>query len=247
MSKPAIYLDYNATTPLKPAARAAMLAAMDVVGNPSSVHAFGRAARKVVEDARATIAHSIGVRPAQVIFTSGGTEATHLALQGKPDMPVAVSAVEHVCGLAARTDAHIIPVDKNGIVRLDALRETLHRIGKPTLVSVMLANNETGVLQPVREIADIVHAAGGLLHCDATQAFGKIPVNMVLLSVDMMTLSAHKMGGPKGVGALVLQDNIGIEPLMRGGGQEQTVAAAHPTWWALLASAQRRPRWPMTC
>jgi cysteine desulfurase len=228
MSKPAIYLDYNATTPLKPAARTAMLAAMDIVGNPSSIHTFGRAARTVVEDARTTIAHAVGVRPAQVVFTSGGSESVHLALCGKPAMPVAVSAVEHAAGLAARADTHIIPVDHNGIVRLDALESLLKTIGQPALVSVMVANNETGVLQPITDIAAITHAAGGLLHCDAVQAFGKIPVNMLLLGADMLSLSAHKMGGPKGVGALVLQDNIGIEPLLRGGGQEQNRRSGTP-------------------
>lgn len=211
------YLDHNATTPLKPQARAAMMVAMDVAGNPSSVHTFGRAARRLVEDARTHIARALAVRGAQIIFTSGGTEANHLALCGKPTLPCFVSAVEHDCVLSARADSTIIPVDKNGVVRLDALEEML---SQPALVSVMLANNETGVLQPIPDIAALVHAKGGLLHVDAAQAFGKIPVNFAQLGADMMTLSAHKCGGPKGVGALVLADGITVEPQLRGGGQE---------------------------
>lgn len=214
----AIYLDHNATTPLKPVARTAMMAAIDTIGNPSSVHSFGRGARKVVEDARTTIAHVLGVRSAQIIFTSGGTEANHLALCGKPNLPCLVSAIEHDCVLSARADKNLIPVDTHGVVQLDALEKLLDR---PHLVSVMLANNETGILQPIPEISRIVHAAGGLLHVDAAQAFGKIPVNLLLLGADMLTLSAHKCGGPKGIGALVLADGITIDPQLRGGGQEQ--------------------------
>ncbi|MGE3770648.1 MAG: cysteine desulfurase family protein [Bdellovibrionales bacterium] len=221
MTRNSTYLDYNATTPLKPAATAAMHAAMDVIGNPSSVHGFGRAARKIVEDARAAIAHNLGVRPAQVVFTSGGTEANHLALLSRPQMPCFISAVEHDCVLAARSDAIRIPVDANGIVNTTWLEAELKKLGKPALVAVMLANNETGVIQPIKQVADIVHAHGGLLHVDAAQAFGKVPMNMILLDADTLTLSAHKCGGPKGVGALVLRDNIGIEPMLRGGGQEQ--------------------------
>lgn len=214
-----VYFDYNATTPLKAGAKRAMLEAMDVVGNPSSVHSFGRTARKLLESSRDAVAASIGVRPAQIVFTSGGTEANHLALNGI-DRPLLTSAVEHDCVLAAR-DAVRIPVDSNGMLRMDALRDLLEKSTAAPLVSVMLANNETGVIQPIREIAALVHAHGGLLHCDAAQALGRIPVNFVLLGADMLTLSAHKAGGPKGVGALVLGDRIGINPQLRGGGQEQ--------------------------
>lgn len=217
---PPVYFDYNATTPLKPAAHAAMLQAMDLVGNPSSVHSYGRTAHKLLETSREAVAAAVGVRPAQVVFTSGGTEANHLALLGNP-RPLLVSAVEHDCVLAARTENVIkLPVDADGRLNMAALHQQLQQTPQ-ALVSVMLANNETGVLQDIPEIATVVHAAGGLLHCDAAQALGRIPVNFVMLGIDMLTLSAHKAGGPKGVGALVLGDKVGINPQLRGGGQEQ--------------------------
>lgn len=212
------YFDYNATTPLKPAAKARMLDAMALSGNPSSVHAYGREARRHMEQSREILAAQLGVRPAQIIFTSGGTEANDLALNGIRNLPCVVSAIEHDATLAARPDALQIPVNAGGIIDVDWLSANLTG---PALVSVMLANNETGVIQPVAEIAAIVHGQGGLLHVDASQAFGKIPVNFLLLGADLMTLSAHKLGGPKGIGALVLADGIAIEPRLRGGGQEQ--------------------------
>lgn len=215
-----VYFDYNATTPLKEGARAAMLQAMECVGNPSSVHGFGRKARKLLEDARSLVAQAVGVRPAQVIFTSGGTEANDLALNGLARLPCLVTAIEHDCVLAARSDADLIPVNMNGLIDRDWLNNRLAELGTPALVSVMLANNETGVIEPIAEIAQIVHAHKGLLHCDASQALGKMPVNFVLLGVDLLTLSAHKVGGPKGVGALVVADGIVIEPQLNGGGQE---------------------------
>ena len=225
MTNTPTYFDYNATTPLKDAARARMLEAMELAGNPSSVHSFGRQARKAMEDARESMAQSVGVRPAQIIFTSGGTEAIDLALNGLrlngAPYPCLVSSIEHDATLAARSDVATIPVDANGIVNLDKLESDLALLGKPALVSIMLANNETGVIQPVQAAAEIVHKYGGLLHVDAVQAYGKIPVNFILLNADLMTLSAHKIGGPKGVGALVLRDGISIEPRLKGGGQEQ--------------------------
>lgn len=219
MANAPVYFDYNASTPLKPTARQAMLAALDVVGNPTSVHGFGRTARKMLEDSREKVAAAIGVRPAQIVFTSGGTEANHLALCGT-DRPLITSAVEHASVLAVQDTARI-PVDSNGMIYLDALEDLLKKSPAPPLVSVMLANNETGVVQPIQKIAELVHAHGGLLHCDAAQGLGRIPVNFVLLGVDMLTLSAHKAGGPKGAGALVLGDRVGINPQLRGGGQEQ--------------------------
>lgn len=220
MDKTLTYFDYNATTPLKPTARTAMLAAMDSYGNPSSVHAAGRAARRLMEDARAAVASAVGAAPRQVIFTSGGTESNNLALNGLAHLPCFVSAVEHDCTRAARADATIIPVDSNGLVSPDQLDGMLSQLGKPALVSVMLANNETGVVQPIPQLAAIVHKYDGLLHVDAAQALGKMPVNMLLLGADLLTLSAHKVGGPKGAGALVVGDNIAIAAQLRGGGQE---------------------------
>jgi cysteine desulfurase len=227
-----IYLDWNATTPLRREAREAMIAAMDLSGNPSSVHAEGRQARKLVEDARATIARAVGALARNVIFTSGGTEANALALtpglrkaSGPPVERLAVSAIEHASVLAGGrfpTEAiSTIGVTRSGLVDLDRLRLMLADM-PPALVSIMLANNETGAVQPVAEAGDIVHSAGGLLHVDAIQAFGKIPFDINALNADLLTLSAHKIGGPKAVGALVLAEGLlGPEPLLRGGGQER--------------------------
>jgi len=226
-----VYLDWNATTPLRPEARGAMLAAWDLVGNPSSVHAEGREARRLVEEARATLAAGVGALPRNVVFTSAGTEANALALSpglrrssGRPVERLLVSAMEHASVLAGgRFPADrigLIPVLRSGVVDLDHLSGLLAD-GPPALVSVMAANNETGALQPVAEVARIVHEAGGLLHVDAIQALGKIPFEINNVGADLATFSAHKVGGPKGVGALVVAQGLsGLEPLLRGGGQE---------------------------
>ncbi|MDA9538402.1 cysteine desulfurase [Bradyrhizobium sp. CCBAU 21362] len=226
-----VYLDWNATTPLRPEARAAMVAAFDLIGNPSSVHAEGRQARRLVEDARATLAAAVGALPRNVVFTSAGTEANALALSpglrgpsGGPVERLLVSAVEHASVLAggrfpADKVGHI-KVTRAGVVDLDHLRALL-KDGPPALVSIMAANNETGALQPVAEAARIVHEAGGLLHVDAIQALGKIPFNINAVGADLATFSAHKIGGPKGIGALVEAEGLaGLEPVLRGGGQE---------------------------
>ncbi len=226
-----VYLDWNATAPLRGEAREAMSAAFDVVGNPSSVHAEGRAARRLVEDARAAVAAATGGEPRNVVFTSGGTEANALALtpglrrgNGPPLRRLLVSAVEHPSVLAgggfAPEAIALIPVAPSGAVDLAALRALLAE--GPALVSVMAANNETGALQPVAEIAALVHEEQGALHVDAVQAVGKIDCDINSLHCDLLTVSSHKIGGPKGVGALVLAE--GIVPgaaLIRGGGQER--------------------------
>jgi len=226
-----VYLDWNATTPLRPEARDAMVMAWDLCGNPSSVHAEGRQARKLVEDARARVAAAVGALPRNVVFTSGGTEANALALisglwrgSGLPAERLVVSAIEHASVLAGGRfppgAIETVGVTGSGLLDLDRLRAMLD--GRPpALVSLMLANNETGAVQPVAEAGEMVHAAGGLLHVDAIQAFGKIPFDLNEMNVDLMTLSAHKIGGPKGAGAVVLAEGVlGFEPLLRGGGQE---------------------------
>jgi cysteine desulfurase len=230
------YLDWNATAPLRGEARAAMIQALELAGNPSSVHAEGRVARRAVELARAQVAAVVGADPSGVIFTSGGTEANALALspgwtagRGKagPDR-LLVSAIEHPSVLqggrfaAERTSR--IPVTPRGAVDLDALRDLLK--GGPALVSVMLANNETGIIQPIREVAEIVHEAGGLLHVDAIQTIGRIVCNFNDLFCDLLTISAHKIGGPKGAGALIRRESLHLaDPLIRGGGQERGLRA----------------------
>ena len=193
-----VYLDWNATTPLRPEAREAMAAAWDLPGNPSSVHAEGRKARRLVEDARAAVAGAVGALARNVVFTSGGTEANALALapglrlkSGPPVQRLVVSAIEHASVLAGgRFPAEAIAavgVSGSGLLHLDRLREALAG-GPPALVSVMLANNETGAVQPIAEVAEIVHAEGGVLHVDAIQAFGKIPFNINILHADLVTV-----------------------------------------------------------
>ena len=227
-----VYLDWNATSPLRPEARQAMAAAWDLPGNPSSVHAEGRKARRLVEDARAAVGGAVGALPRNVVFTSGGTEANALALtpglrrgSGQPVRRLVVSAIEHASVLAGGrfpTDAiSTVGVSGSGLVHPDRLRESLAS-APPALVSVMLANNETGAVQPIAAVAEIVHAAGSLLHVDSIQALGKIPFSINEMNADLVTLSAHKIGGPKGVGAVAWAEGIeGLEPLLRGGGQER--------------------------
>jgi cysteine desulfurase len=216
-----IYLDYNATAPIRPEVRDAVIAAFDVAGNPSSVHGFGRRARRLVEDARAEVAALAGVMPARVVFTSGGTEANTAALRATGRTSILVSAIEHDSVLETAPDAVRIPVTADGLVDLAALERLLAECREPALVSVMRVNNETGVIQPVADVTRIAHAHGALVHCDAVQAAGRIPLEVDQLGIDLLTLSAHKLGGPHGVGALVVRDGIPIAPVLRGGGQEQ--------------------------
>lgn len=227
-----VYLDWNATAPLRSEARAAMALSWDLVGNPSSIHAEGRAARQAVEEARGAVAAVLGAKARDVIFTSGGTEANVLALsprvhRGEQGIKrLIVSAIEHPSVLAggqfSASQTTQAPVTAAGVLDLNRL-EGLLAGQPPALVSVMIANNETGVIQPVREASTLVHAHGGLLHVDAVQALGRIGLDIRALGADLMTLSAHKVGGPKGVGALVLAEGVELgEALIRGGGQERS-------------------------
>lgn len=226
------YLDYNATTPVRPQVVEAVAEAMRAVGNSSSVHEEGRRALGLVEEAREKLRRLVNAPQNGVIFTSGGTEAIHYALHGAARSGrvkrVFVSAIEHaaVSANAASADVSVetIPARPSGVVDLDWLEDRLKDDGAAReggfLVCVMLANNETGVIQPVEEAARIAHERGGLLFVDAAQAVGKIPVNFVMSGADMMAVTGHKFGGPIGVGALVVQPNLPLEPVMRGGGHE---------------------------
>jgi cysteine desulfurase len=217
----AVYLDHNATTPMRPQAIEAMVEVMRVVGNASSVHGFGRTARGRVDRARQQVASLVGGNAANVIFTSGGTEANNLALRGCGRARVLVSAIEHDSVLTPVEQAERIPVHANGVVDLDALQRMLAASTEPAIVAVMLANNETGVIQPVAEVVRIARRHGALVACDAVQAGGKIAVDMGALGVDYLSLSAHKLGGPQGVGALVLREGAPLTAVQTGGGQER--------------------------
>lgn len=216
-----VYLDHNATTPVRPEARAAVMAALDLEGNASSVHQAGRNAKRVLEDARDQVARLVRAKSGEVTFTAGGTEANNLVLKGAGVSRVLASAVEHSAVLKVRDDIDLIPVDGNGIVDLGALEQMLQQGDVPSLVSVMLANNETGVLQPVKDVVALARRYGALVHTDAVQAAGKIDIDFKDLDVDFLTLSAHKIGGPAGVGALVMKDGTDIQCQIAGGGQER--------------------------
>jgi len=217
-----VFLDWNATTPLRPAAREAMVAAMDDgPANPSSVHAAGRSAKRRLEAARAMLGDAIG-RPAQdLIFTSGATEANSIALLGYPWRRVLVSAVEHDSVLAQRADAELIPVDAEGVVDLTRLEVMLRDSPEATLVSVMAVNNETGVIQPLEEVARLVAATGTHLHVDAAQALGKLDLDLAALGAHFVSYSAHKVGGPAGVGMLYADPSVALTARLKGGGQEK--------------------------
>ena len=219
-----IYLDYNATAPARPDVIDMVTRVMSTVGNASSVHRAGQVARKTVETARAEVAALVGAQPENVIFTSGGTEANNLALKGFGDRHLIVSGTEHGAVLAPAVmrdpDAVILAVDADGLIELSALEAALAAATKPCLVSVMLANNETGLIQPHAEIARIAHAHDAMVHCDGVQAAGKIPLDMDGLGIDLLTLAAHKIGGPQGVGALVMRQDFLVAAQIVGGGQE---------------------------
>ncbi len=224
-----IYMDHNATTPLRPEACDAMVAALHGVGNPSSVHWHGRDMRARIEASRETIAQFVGASPNGIVFTSGGTEANNMIMSADWDV-IAVSSMEHESVLASAerrgAELYLIPALRSGVIDLDALRYVLQQarstgVERKLLVSVQMANNETGVVQPVAEAAAIAKAFDASIHTDAVQAAGKLPIDMAALDVDYLTISAHKLGGPTGVGALVLRDGLNLPAMICGGGQER--------------------------
>lgn len=235
------YLDHAATTPVLPEAAAVLVEHLSRTGNPSSLHASGRSARRAVEEAREQLAAALGARPSEVLLTGGGTEADNLAVKGlfwaragqdPARRRVLVSAVEHhavldpAFWLAEHAGAEIVllPVDDEGRVRLDALRDELAAHGEEiALVSVMWANNEVGTVQPVAEVARLAHAHGVPVHADAVQAVGQVPVDFAASGLDALTVSGHKLGGPTGVGALLARRELGLVPVLHGGGQERGV------------------------
>lgn len=221
-----IYLDYNATAPVHPAALAAMTTALQTPGNPSSVHGFGRAARALLEDAREAVALLAGAQPRDVVFTSGGTEGAALTLSGlaAAEGPILVSAGEHAAVLAAAgARQELWPLMPDGAVDLAWLQDRLSRAPKPALVSLQLANNETGVVQPVAETAALLKPLGIPLVCDAVQGAGKIPLAQADLGADALLLSGHKLGAPAGIGAVAFTPSAAgtMRPLIVGGGQER--------------------------
>ena len=232
MAGPRIYLDYNATSPLRPEACQAVMAAVENYGNASSVHAEGRRARQILETARRDVAALLGAEPDDVTFTSGGTEAANLALAPLRSIGgdqhwdrLIVGATEHAAVLNGHRFApdkvEIVPVSSSGVVDLERLR-AVTASGTPPLVAIQAANNETGARQPIQAIADIVHAQGGLLVCDAVQAAGRIDCRDDARSADIVLLSSHKLGGLAGAGALVaMRGDLRLTPLVRGGGQER--------------------------
>jgi cysteine desulfurase len=215
-----IYLDYNATTPIRPEAIAAVNDAMHHTGNASSVHFNGRGARKFVEDARTHVATLCGVRPAQVIFNAGATEGNNTILHAYADKSVLVSATEHPSSLAPVPHAHHIPVTRDGVIDLDAF-EGMLKEHNPALVSVQWVNSETGVIQPIDKISSLAKAYGAWMHCDAVQAAGRMNIDFKSSGLDTLVLSAHKFGGPQGVGALIFRETLTFPKFMQGGGQEK--------------------------
>ena len=252
---PTVYLDHAATTPMLPAAVEVMTRHLGDVGNPSSLHASGRAARRVVEESRETIAQALNCRPGEVVFTSGGTEADNLALKGlfwsrhdedPARVRILTSAIEHHAVLDAldwlaeeeHAQVELLPVDSRGRLDLDACRASVERDpGSVAVVSVMWANNEVGTLQPIEEVVAIASEYGIPVHTDAVQAVGAVPVDFAKSGVDALTLTGHKLGGPYGVGALLLRRELTPTPLLHGGGQERDIRSGTLDMPAIAAFA----------
>lgn len=219
--KGAVYLDYNATTPIRPEVIRLMGEVMAEPGNASSIHGYGRTARKYIEDARGQIAKVFNVGPQQIIFNSGATEGNNTILKGFSGQRVITSAIEHASIMESGVKAELIPVTPSGLVDLEAFKKLLAQEPKPALVSVMYVNNETGVIQPLAEISKLAKEAGALVHTDVSQAVGRISFTREDLGVDFMTFCAHKFGGPQGAGAIIMAAKAPLPKLLHGGGQER--------------------------
>jgi len=220
-----IFLDHNSTTSIKPFIKDAMFDVMEHPLNASSIHNFGRKAKEIVNLSRKKILDNLNAEGEEVIFTSSGTEANNLAVKGFFNVDyIAISTIEHISVVksAFSTDKEIIeiPVDNNGVIDIDCVEKIAEEYKDRVLFSIMLANNETGVIQPIKEIGEIIHKYNGYLHCDAIQALGKISVDFSDLNVDMLTISSHKIGGPQGAAALVIDKSLLLEPMIYGGSQE---------------------------
>jgi cysteine desulfurase len=235
MTRPRTYLDWNATAPLRPQARAAMVAALDAIGNPSSVHAEGRHARRLVEDAREQVAALVGAQPGEVVFTSGATEA-NVWVHSRAWRRIFCAGIEHPSVLAPTEAGHTqriaLPVGRDGVVDRDALASILAARGEATgtppgasLLSLQWGNNETGVIQPIAEAVEIAVRHGDVVVSDAVQAAGRVPLDFARSGLAYMTVSAHKLGGPKGIGALIVRSGTPMSPLLTGGGQERRLRA----------------------
>tara|TARA_B100000029_G_scaffold516740_1_gene633512 strand:+ start:9954 stop:11087 length:1134 start_codon:yes stop_codon:yes gene_type:complete len=215
-----VYLDYNATSKLRPEAITGMEKVMRLCGNSSSVHRFGRLSRRAVEESREALADSVNASHDEVVFTSGGTESNNFALLGSRRKIIA-SSIEHDSVLQHVDEYAKIRVNSDGVIDLFHLEELLKNEESSVVVSVMVANNETGVIQPIEKVLELCRRYDAWLHCDGVQALGKIPISFSSLGVDMMSLSAHKLGGPQGIGALVIRDGVSLSPISVGGGQER--------------------------
>lgn len=216
-----IYLDYNATTPLREIVASKLLESFSLLGNASSVHSHGRGVRQVIEEARHFIASYFHREPADVVFTSGATEANNFAVKGF-NGSVIISAIEHDSVLRANPKAMICQVNQEGVIDLNHLETLLKSQQQPTLVSVMAANNETGVIQPLKDVVNLVRHYGAYIHVDAVQAVGKLSLDWSDLNLDLISISAHKIGGPAGIGVLIIRPQIQLTPSFTGGGQERS-------------------------
>lgn len=224
--KKRIYLDYNATCPMRPEVIEATTSAMAISGNPSSVHHEGRQARKLIEAARTKVSELIGCSAKQVIFTSGATETNNMLLKGyAPHRRLLVGSIEHSSVVKSGVDVEYLPVLSNGLIDLEALKNILDNSTEPTFVSIMTVNNETGIIQPIKDIAALVKNFDCVFYTDSAQAAGRIPIDFNAMGVDFMGLSAHKIGGPQGVGAIIMAKGTNPPALLHGGGQERNQRA----------------------